>query len=123
MSKAELKQILRKEAELQKQTAKLMKERNKKQKAIKYFCVDVMQNKTIQWMYNLKIYRWMKEKEAEESGLGKNPRWVYVGEIRGTDERNAMCIKHMLESPREPLPKDKEYKDWLKEAKKFKTGG
>ncbi len=78
-----------------------------------YFKVDVERNMALPSTFNLRIHRLMKAKEAKENGFAPMDQWAYVGEMKGIDERNAMCIVAMLESPREPLQNKEEEALWL----------
>jgi hypothetical protein len=80
---------------------------------IQYFKVKVSRNLALPSTFNLNIHRLMKEKECRENGFGFADQWVFVGEMKGIDERNSMCIVAMLESEREPLQNKEEEKMWL----------
>ncbi len=86
---------------------------------IQYFRVNVERSISLSSTFNLRIYRLMKDKEARENGFAFGDSWTYVGEMKGVDERNAMCITAMLESPRDPLQNKEEEAAWQERLQKL----
>ena len=91
------------------------------QKKLQYFKVTVEMNSSLKGTFNLTLHRLMKKREAKANGFAPRDQWVLAGSMKGVEERSAMCLKKLVETPLPPLKNYEEVTAWLKVVAKLEA--